>query len=513
MSNKNSETKRSGGFIGWVERIGNKLPHPVVLFIIFAAIIILVSGIASYFNLSVQYFDASAGEEVVVEAVSLMSAEGINHIFNSAVENFTSFAPLGTVLVAMLGVGVAEWTGLISSTLKNLLSGVPAWLLSGAVIFAGIMSNIASDVGYVVIIPLGAIIFASAGRHPIAGLAAAFAGVSGGFSANLLVGPTDALLVGITNEALASAGIQYEVATTANWYFMIVSAFVLTIVGSIVTDRLVEPRLGKYTGDYMPSDEPLSSKEKKGVRNALIVVLIFVAIMAFLMFPENALFKTFEESAGAATLNTFLSSGLLFAIFLLFALPGLAYGLTTGKIKNSSDFVTGMTESMSSMGGYIVLAFFASQLIDYFNYSNLGSILAVSGADVLQSLNFVGIPLILGFILVTAFINLFIGSASAKWAILAPIFAPMMYNLNITPEMTLLSYRIADSSTNIISPLLSYYPMILIFAQRYDKDTGLGTLISTMMYYSIAFLITWTILLIVWYTFSLPIGPGASITF
>jgi len=505
--------KRNSGFLGWIERVGNRLPHPVVLFIILAAVIIAVSGIAGAMGLSVQYFDASAGEEVSVEAVSLLSAEGIRHIFNSAVSNFTGFAPLGTVLVAMLGVGVAEWTGLIAATLKRLLANVPAFLLSASVVFAGVMSNISSDVGYVVIIPLGALIFAGAGRHPIAGLAAAFAGVSGGYSANLLPGPLDALLVGIAEEALGSAGIEYPIEITANWFFMIVSTFVVTLVGALVTDKIVEPRLGEYTGDYKPDTESLSDLERKGLRNALIVFVVFVAIMAFLMFPENALFKSIDESTGQLSLNPFLSSGLLFAIFLLFVLPGLAYGLTINKINNTSDFVTGMTESMSSMAGYIVLAFFAAQLIDYFNYTNLGTILAVSGADFLRSINLVGLPLILGFILVTGFINLFIGSASAKWAILAPIFVPMLYNLDITPEMTLIAYRIADSSTNIISPLLSYFPMILIFARRYDMKSGIGTLVSTMINYTFAFLIAWTILLVIWFFLNLPVGPGAPITF
>ncbi len=234
-------------------------------------------------------------------------------------------------------------------------------------------------------------------------------------------------------------------------------------------------------------------------------------LLYFLMFPQGAVFRSFDEAIGAESINDFLSTGLLLAIFLLFALPGLAYGLTVGKIKNSSDFVKGMTEAMSSMGNYIVLAFFAAQLIDYFEFTNLGTILAVSGADLLESIHLTGLPLVLGFIVVAGFINLFIGSASAKWAILAPIFAPMLYNLDIAPEMTLIAYRIADSSTNVISPLLNYFPMILIFAQRYDNKAGIGTLVSTMLAYSMAFLVTWSLLLVIWFLFGLPIGPGASI--
>ena len=499
------------GFFGMIERVGNRLPHPVVLFILLAVGLIVLSEIIARFGVTVDYTDA-AGESVVVEAVSLMTGDGLAYIFNSAVTNFTGFAPLGTVLVAMLGVGVAEWTGLIGTTLKRLLQNVPTSLLTAAVLFAGIVSNIASDAGYVVVIPLGAIVFAAAGRHPIAGLAAAFAGVSGGFSANLMFGPTDALLAGITNEALTSAGYNYEVAVTANWYFLIVSTFVLTAVGAYVTEKIVEPRLGEYTGDYQPDDEPVTDDEKRGMRNALIALVLFLAVMAFLMIPENAPLRALNEDTGQMTLDHFLANGLLFMIFLLFAIPGYFYGKTTGKIKNSHDLVTGMTEAMRSMGGYLVLAFFAAQFINYFSYTNLGTILAVSGARVLEGIGFVGLPLILGFILVTAFINLFIGSASAKWAIMAPIFVPMMLELNIAPEMTQMAYRIADSSTNIISPLMSYFAMIIVFAQRYDKKSGIGTLVSTMLSYSIAFLIVWTLLLMVWYYLGLPLGPGAPAT-
>lgn len=497
------------GFLGMIERVGNKLPHPVILFLILALAIIVISEIVARLGVSVTYFDANAGEDATIGAVSLMTSDGLSYIFNSAVSNFTGFAPLGTVLVAMLGVGVAEWTGLIGTSLKKLLTNVPTSLLTASVVFAGIISNIASDAGYVVVIPLGAIMFAAAGRHPIAGLAAAFAGVSGGFSANLMIGPTDALLVGITNEALTSAGIDYEVAVTANWYFLIVSTFVLTAVGAFVTERIVEPRLGEYTGDYRPDDEPITDVQNKGLRHALIALLVFLGIMALLMVPENAPLRALNEDSGLMTLDAFLSRGLIFMIFLLFAIPGYFYGRTTGKIKTSHDFVQGMAEAMSSMGGYLVLAFFAAQFINYFSYTNLGTLLSVGGANLLEAIGFVGLPLILGFIIVTGFINLFVGSASAKWAIMAPIFAPMLFELNIAPEMTLMAYRIADSSTNIISPLMSYFAMIIVFVQRYDKKSGIGTLVSTMLSYSIAFLLFWTVLLVIWYFTGLPLGPGA----
>ncbi|WP_373836911.1 AbgT family transporter [Jeotgalibaca arthritidis] len=512
MSKKNA-SKKGNGLLGSIEELGNKLPHPVVIFVILALIIIVISEITARAGINASYFDPRTNEDVTTYAVSLMNKEGIAYIFNNATSNFTGFAPLGTVLVAMLGVGVAEWTGLIGDTLKKLIRSVPTRLLTAVVVLAGIVSNIASDAGYVVVIPLGAIVFAGAGRHPIAGLAAAFAGVSGGFSANLIIGPTDALLTGITNAALESANIDYSMSVTGNWYFMIASTVILTIVGTWVTTKIIEPRLGQYNGEYMPDDEPLTELENKGLRRAGIALLIFIVIMAVMLIPENAALRALDEASGQMTMDYFLSNGLIFAIFFLFAIPGLVYGMTIGKIKSSHDFVESMTESMKSMGSYIVLAFFAAQFINYFSYTNLGTILSVEGAKFLENIGFKGLPLIISFIVLAAFLDLFMGSASAKWAIMAPIFVPMMFKLGLTPELTQIAYRIADSIVNIITPLMSYFAMILVFMKRYDKRSGLGTLISTMLPYSIAFFISWVLLLVIWYFTSIPIGPDAYMHF
>ncbi len=512
MSKKNA-SKKGNGLLGGIEELGNKLPHPVVIFVILALIIIVISEITARAGINASYFDPRTNEDVTTYAVSLMNKEGIAYIFNNATSNFTGFAPLGTVLVAMLGVGVAEWTGLIGDTLKKLIRSVPTRLLTAVVVLAGIVSNIASDAGYVVVIPLGAIVFAGAGRHPIAGLAAAFAGVSGGFSANLIIGPTDALLTGITNAALESANIDYSMSVTGNWYFMIASTVILTIVGTWVTTKIIEPRLGQYNGEYMPDDEPLTELENKGLSRAGIALLIFIVIMAVMLIPENGALRALDEASGQMTMDYFLSNGLIFAIFFLFAIPGLVYGMTIGKIKSSHDFVESMTESMKSMGSYIVLAFFAAQFINYFSYTNLGTILSVEGAEFLENIGFKGLPLIISFIVLAAFLDLFMGSASAKWAIMAPIFVPMMFNLGLTPELTQIAYRIADSVVNIITPLMSYFAMILVFMKRYDKRSGLGTLISTMLPYSIAFFISWVLLLVIWYFTSIPIGPDAYMHF
>lgn len=508
MKGKGKNEQEVTGFLKTVERVGNALPHPAIIFVIMAVILIIAAEIMARTGVTVDFYDAKAKEQVELTAVSLLNREGLNYIFNSAVKNFTGFAPLGTVLVAMLGVGVAEYSGLFEVGLKKMLLGVPNVLLTAIVVFAGIMSNIASDAGYVVVIPLGAMIFASVGRHPIAGLAAAFAGVSGGFSANLAIGTTDPLLTGITNEALKIANSDLVLDPMCNWYFLFASTFLLTIVGTFVTEKIVEPRLGKYTGDYLPEEKPVTEIENRGLRNAGISLLIFMAIMGYLMFAPNAVFKE-PGKEGIDSLKAFLHDGLLLTILLLFLIPGFAYGKTVGKINNSSDLIKAMTEGMKGLAGYLVLAFFAAQFVEYFNKTNVGRIISVSGANLLKSIGLEGIPLIILFILLSAFINLFMGSASAKWAIMAPIFVPMLMEMNIHPALTQVAYRIGDSSTNIISPLMSYFAMIVVFMQKYDKDKGLGTLISTMVPYSMAFLACWTVFIIVWMLLGIPVGPGA----
>ena len=507
----NTQNKKEiSGFLKGVEIIGNKLPHPAMLFLLLAVIVVIISHFVAAQGVSVTYFDARAKAEVTKKAVSLLTPDGLRYMFNSATKNFTGFAPLGTVLVAMLGVGVAEWTGLFNTSLKKLLMNANPKFLTPIVLFAGIMSNIASDAGYIIVIPIGALIFAMAGRHPLAGMAAAFAGVSGGFSANLLIGTTDPLLTGITNQALKAAGIDMTLDPTCNWYFLAASTFVLTLIGTIVTDKIVEPNLGTYTGKYRPDNAPVTDLENKALRNATIALIIYVLIMGLLMFPANALFRS-PEPDGVLTLKAFLHDGLIPAILLLFLIPGAAYGWTTGKLRTSHDLVAAMTEAMKSMGGYMVLAFFASQFIAYFGKTNLGLIVSFKGADALEAAGLTGLPLIILFIFLSAFLNLFMGSASAKWAIMAPIFVPMMYRLGLSPALTQVAYRIGDSSTNIITPLMSYFAMIVVFMNKYEEDAGLGTLTSMMLPYSMSFLCFWTIMMALWMMAGLAVGPGAGL--
>lgn len=500
-------------FLDGVEIVGNKLPHPVTIFLIFSALVVLASALAAKAGLSVEFtkIDNKTFESAVttVTAVSLLSPDGIRYMFESAVKNFTGFAPLGTVLVAMLGVGVAEGTGLIQALLRKLVISTPKRLITLVVVFAGVMSNVASDAGYVVLVPLGAIVFLSFGRHPLAGLAAAFAGVSGGFSANLLIGTIDPLLGGISTEAAKLMDPTYAVSATANWYFMIVSTFIIMIVGAWVTERIVEPRLGKYEGNEKAELHDITKEEKRGLRFAGMAFLLFIAGMAAMIGPVSGILR--DQNNGQILGHSPFMNSIVLIIALFFFFPGLAYGIGAKTVKNDKDVAHFMGKAMSTMGGYLVLAFVASQFVAYFSYTNLGTILAVNGAAFLKSTGMVGLPLILGFILVSAFINLFIGSASAKWAIMAPVFVPMFMALGFSPEFTQVAYRIGDSTTNIISPLMSYFAVIVAFAEKYDKKMGIGTIISTMLPYSLAFLLFWTVLMIIWFVAGWPIGPDAFI--
>ncbi len=506
------KNKSKKGFLGTVESIGNKLPHPAIIFVILAAVIAVLSQVFAMMDLSVTYtgLDRSTNEikEMTASVVSLLTPEGIRYMFTTAITNFTKFAPLGTVLVALLGVGVAEGTGLIGACLTKLVTSTPKRLITLVVVFAGVMSSIASDAGYVVLIPLGAVIFLSFGRHPLAGIAAAFAGVSGGFSANLMFGPTDALLSGITTEAAKLSSTPVVVGVTDNWYFIAASVFVITILGTIVTEKIVEPRLGQYKGDVIEKVNKLSAEEKRGLKFAGIALLVTIAAMAVLVVPANGVLRNPET--GAILKSPFMDS-IVIIITILFLIPGIAYGYGSGTVKNSNKIIDLMSKSMATMGGYIVLVFFAAQFVEYFTYTNLGTVIAVKGADFLKSIGLTGLPLIIGFVLVAAFINIFMGSASAKWAIMAPVFVPMLMELGYSPAFTQMAYRIGDSTTNIISPLMSYFALVVAFAQKYDKETGAGTIISTMLPYSIAFFIGWTLLLIFWFILKLPLGPGVGI--
>ncbi len=499
-------------FLDLVERIGNALPDPTTLFALLALAVVVISGIAAQFDLSVAH--PTTGEPI--EAVSLMSVEGLHRILTGLVTNFTSFAPLGTVLVALIGIGVAESSGLIGSLMRLLVLNAPRALLTPVIVFSGVLSNAASEIGYVLLVPLAALIFAAAGRHPVLGLAAAFAGVSGGYSANLVLGTIDPLLAGLSQEAARIIDPTYVVSPAANYYFMVVSTVLITGLGWWVTEKLVAPRLaptdaaaaGATPGDGQSVTlEPLSAAEKRGLLYASLTFVVLTAILLAGLLPADGFLR--ELGTGSVLHSPFLR-GIVAVIFIFGVALGVAYGIGAGTVRSDRDVIKGMSQQMSTLGGYLVLVFFAAQFVAFFNWTNLGLIFAVEGAEVLKSAGLHQVPLFLSFILLSAFINLVMGSASAKWALMAPVFVPMFMLLGYPPEVTQTAYRVGDSVTNVISPMMSYFALIIAFVQRYIPKAGIGTLVSLMLPYSVTFLIGWSIMFAAWLLLGWPVGPGAA---
>ncbi|HQZ96752.1 MAG TPA: AbgT family transporter [Pyrinomonadaceae bacterium] len=494
-----------GRLLNRIEKVGNAIPNPALLFVGFAVVTLILSAIVSWSGLSVVH----PGTGETVKAVNLLSVDGLHRILTGLVTNFTGFAPLGVVLVGIMGIAVAEASGLISAVLRALVLSAPRRLLTVVVIFAGVMSNMASDIGYVVLIPLSAMIFLAVGRHPLVGLAAAFAGVSGGFSANLLLGPTDALLAGLTQEAARIIETAYVVTPASNFYFMAASTFLITVLGAWMTERVIAPRLGEYQGEAKANSlEKLLPVEKRALLWTAVAAAVFVGLILWGTIPPSGFLR--DPKTGSLLKSPFLS-GIIAFIFFGGVLLGLVYGFASRTFKKVEEVIAAMENSMKTMAVYLVLAFFASQFVAFFNWSNLGLILAVEGAELLKGLQLSGITLIIAFVVLSILLDLFIGSASAKWAVMAPVFVPMLMLLGYSPELAQASYRIGDSVCNIITPLMSYFPLIVAFAQKYDPKAGIGTIMSLMMPYSLVFFIGWTVFLIVWFTFGLPLGPGAGL--
>ena len=563
-------------FLDFVEWLGNLLPHPVTLFALFALGVVLISGLAEWLDWSAPdpRPEGAAGRapDGIIKPVSLLNGDGLRMIVENMVRNFTSFAPLGVVLVALLGVGVAEHSGLISACIRGIVLKaasfkpskpsdgfnlfpisqsaskfkpifqvldvilvpvrfvghivmiplrpvlnffmVPKRLVTIAICFAAVISNTASEMGYVVLVPLAAVIFHSMGRHPLAGLACAFACVSGGYSANLFIGTIDPLLAGLTQEAAMLIDANYTVHAAVNWYFMILSTFLITAAGAFVTLRIVEPKLGPYDESMAMEDlsdnasmEPLSDKELHALKWTGVSVLIMFGILAMTIIPENGVLRNPETGE---MLNSPFLNGIVTFIFICFMIPGFVYGRIVGTMKDDRDVIKGMSQAMSTLGLYIVIVFFAAQFVAYFGWSNLGQIFAVKGAQFLQDVGMTGPIIFVGFILISGSVNLMLGSASAQWAVTAPIFVPMLMLIGYSPEVIQAAYRIGDSVTNIITPMMSYFGLILAFANKYDKDLGIGTIIAMMLPYSIIFFIGWIILFYLWvFGLGMPVGPEA----
>jgi aminobenzoyl-glutamate transport protein len=489
--------------LDYVEIIGNRLPHPATLFALLAVIVVIISWAGHALGAHAEH----PVDGTIIEARNLLSGDGIRWMYTNLINNFLKFPPLGYVLVVMIGIGVAEGSGLFTTLIRSLVLSAPPRLVTGAIVLAGILSHLASEAGYVILIPLGAMIFHALGRHPMAGLAAAFCGVSGGFGANFFIGSIDPILSGISQSAAQMIMPEMVVNPAVNYYFMFVSSFLVVFIGTWVTERIVEPRLGKYEGsaEKLPIVQ-LTIAEKKGLRWAGVALLITVAALAFTVIPQNGIFR--DPDTGSVLHSPFFN-GIIIGILLMFFIPGLVYGIIVGTIKNDKQVAKYIGQSMSGMGGYIVLVFFAAQFVYFFNYSNLGIIFAIKGAHGLQAIGLTGITLIVAFVLLSAFINMFMGSASAKWAIMAPVFIPMLMLIDppYHPGLTQAAFRIGDSVTNLITPMMSYFALIVTFAQKYDEKYGVGTIISTMIPYTVLLTLGWVLLLVLWMILGIPLGP------
>jgi aminobenzoyl-glutamate transport protein len=498
-------------FLDWVERVGNKLPDPVVLFLI----LLVVTWIASALLSPIVFDNVNPQNGQPLRVNNQLTPAAIAQFLAQMVPTFTGFAPLGVVLVALLGVGVAEHTGFIGSGLRWLLGFTPRRLLTPMVIFAAIVSHTAADAGYVLVIPLGGVIFYAAGRHPLAGIAAAFAGVSGGFSANFIPSGIDPLLQGFTQTAAQILEPARVVNPLCNWAFTSASCVVIIVVGWYLTDRVVEPRLlaTKVDGDpqEMPQLQELKRADARGLVAGVATIFFMLVLLIVACLPEGSALRSPEGSLTAFSAP--LMRMIVPLIFLFFVIPGVVHGIVAGTVKSSRDVVAGMSKAMGSMAYYIALVFFVAQFVAAFAQSNVGLLIALKGASFLASLALPPQITIVGIILITAFVNLFIGSASAKWALLSTIFVPMLMELGISPELTQAAYRVGDSSTNIITPLMPYFPLVVVFCQRYVKGAGIGTLTSVMLPYSVTFLVGWTLFLLGYWAIGLPLGIEAGYTY
>ncbi|MEM7350335.1 MAG: AbgT family transporter [Acidobacteriota bacterium] len=494
--------------LDWIETAGNKLPDPAVLFFIF----LVLTWILSAFLAPIEFEEINPSNGQPIRVINQLSGSALASFMSNMVTTFTGFAPLGVVLVALLGVGVAERTGFINAGLKLMLGFTPKSLLTPMLIFVAIVSHTAADAGYVLVIPLGGVIFYAAGRHPLAGIAAAFAGVSGGFSANFVPSAIDPLLQGFTQAGGQLVNPQLQVNPLCNWYFTAASGILVILVGWYLTDRVVEPRLkagDPIDGDpdEMPKMEELSAADRKGLYAGFAVMIVGLVILYLVAIPESSPLRAADGRLDSFTAP--LMQSIVPLIFLLFLVPGVVHGYVSGSIKSHRDIVDGMTKAMNSMSYYLVMAFFAAQFIAAFAQSNVGILIAIKGANFLRALGMPGQATIIGIIILSATVNLLVGSASAKWAILSPIFVPMLMQLGLSPELTQAAYRVGDSTTNIITPLMPYFPLVVVFCQRYIKGTGIGTVVSIMLPYSVVLFFTWTIFLVIYWLLGIPLGLQA----
>jgi len=516
MSNAQAQPQKSKGlfdrFLDVIEKVGNKLPDPAVLFLL----ALLATWVASMLLAGSEVKVPKAGGEFDVMTVqSQLSGKALVTMLTKVVHEFVNFAPLGVVLVAMLGLGVADKSGFIGAALRMLLGFTPPFLLTPMTIAVGLLSLVAVDAGYVLVIPLGGVIFYAAGRHPIAGISAAFAAISGGFCASYVPTALDTILAGLTETGARIVDAKYSVNPLCNYYFTIASAVLVIGLGWFLTDKVVEPRLKRLAVDGDPAEMPkmqeLTDLERKGLLLGVLSMVACLALLAVACLPADSPFR--GAKGGLSERGAPLMTSIVPLILILFLVPGVVYGYAAKVFKTHRDVVQSMAKSMNTMGYYMVMAFCAAMFIYAFNTSNLGRLIAVTGANGLRELELPSAVTVVGMIGVCTTVNLVMGSSSAKWTLLAPIFVPMLMQLGISPELTQAAYRIGDSTTNIITPLMPYFPLIVTFTQKYHRGTGIGTLISVMLPYSLTFLTIWTLFLLAYWGLGLPLGLGASYSY
>ena len=491
-----------------VERVGNKVPHPAVIFVILIGIVVLLSHVFYLMGASVTYEsinpETDKVEELTTAAKSLLTGDGIRFMYENVVKNFMDFTAVGVIIVAMLGVGVADSAGLVGALIRKMVQVAPRKALTYILVFVGIISSIAADAGYLVLIPLGAAAFLSLRRHPLAGLAASFAGVAAVFTVNILIKPLDGILTGITNDAIHLLNPSLSIDLTANWWFSLASVLMLTVVVGFVTDKVVEPRLGEYKGEKPEEGEGLSRDESRGLKYTLWALVGLLVFFALLTVPRGAVLRNPET--GALIGNSPFMNGLIVFITLVFLVTGVAYGIGAGTIKGITDITKAMEKAISGLGGLIFLLFIISQFLAIFNYSNIATLAAVKVGDALEHAGLGPLPLLVGFVVVVLVLDLIMTGAIPKWAIFAPIFIPLLMRLHVQPEAVLAAYRVGDGPMNAVSPLNAYFALIVTFAQKYQKNAGVGTLVALMLPYVVVVSIVWIILLIIWQVLGLPWG-------
>ena len=491
-----------------VERVGNKVPHPAVIFVILIGIVVVLSHVFYLMGASVTYEsinpETDKVEEITTAAKSLLTGEGIRFMYENVVKNFMDFTAVGVIIVAMLGVGVAESAGLVGALIRKMVQVAPRKALTYILVFVGVISSIAADAGYLVLIPLGAAAFLSLRRHPLAGLAASFAGVAAVFTVNILIKPLDGILTGITNDAIHLLNPSLSIDLTANWWFSLASVFMLTIVVGVITDKVVEPRLGEYTGEKPEETGGLSKEESRGLKYTLWALIGTLVFFAILTVPKGAILRNPET--GALVGNSPFMNGLIVFITLVFLITGLAYGIGAGTIKGITDVTKAMEKAVSGLGGLIFLLFIISQFLAIFNFSNMATLAAVKVGDMLEHAGLGPLPLLIGFVIVVLVLDLIMTGAIPKWAIFAPIFIPLLMRLHVGPEAVLAAYRVGDGPMNAVSPLNAYFALIVTFAQKYQKNAGVGTIVALMLPYVVVVTIVWIVLLVIWQVLGLPWG-------